>query len=1046
MNAVIHHFRCACACRLALLASLASLAALALSARPGPAFADNARPIVANSLRSDAALWDICFVDQQYGWAVGDRGTVWYTEDGGQRWRLQESGVDAQLRGVRFIDSQNGWIVGGRSTALSGQTVGVLLRTRDGGQTWTTDEGLLLPSLRKIGFFSHADGWAVGEPSALFPSGVFTTDNGGRTWAPVPGNGGWLAGDFIDQVTGAVAGRRGSLAVIRNRGLDASTTPPLGMRGLRQLILAEGNRGWLVGDGSLVMNTTDRGATWQTPDSPLPDAVSDQFDWQALAVREGQCWIAGAPGTRILHSPDEGRTWTMQATGQPLPIHALAFIDGRRGWAAGALGTILATEDGGTTWQRQRCGGIRAALAGFYAEPEEIPLELLARLSGNDGYLGVVELLARRDLENETPRNSAFPQRAHEAVVAVGACQVDSSWRFPLRQAGLELSLEQVRDGWDRVNDGAGIDRLERHIVRQLRIWRPDLVFAPPANLRNPDPLAQLVSDAVFRAVAKAADSTSYAEQLAEQGLEPWKVKKVFATSGQGDSSTISLTTAQIAPRLGGSLADRAATARSLFQEDPPHPPASLGFRLMTSALPADLSRGDFFSGVTLSPGGEARRTLENPPVDNLEGLRRSAQKHRNVQSILERVENDAPGGARLAGQVHDLVGGLEGEEAGNVLHQLAGRYHRHGRWDMAAETLESFVTRYPKHRLVPAAQIWLVQYYSSDEAAWRMQQGQRGSFRTASAQVPAAARNAGTRAKDDGVKPASFELDETEGHVIMADQSVMEERWKKASELAKNIERTSPTLFAEPSLRFPLAVAHRRQGYSRQAERFYLAMRHGSADEMWSACAVGERWLAEPQGRPPKAIVRCRRGTSKPRLDGQLDEPMWSPTEKADLHSALRDDGEWPATALFSYDEEFLYLGIRCRRAPGAVYEAGAGPRPRDADLAGRDRVEICLDLDRDAATYYRLTVDHRGFTADECWGDRSWDPQWFVAAAQSEESWTIEAAIPLIELTGQKPTHHSAWSVGVQRIVPGVGFQSWTTPAGIEVQPQGFGYLLFD
>ncbi len=279
-----------------------------------------------------------------------------------------------------------------------------------------------------------------------------------------------------------------------------------------------------------------------------------------------------------------------------------------------------------------------------------------------------------------------------------------------------------------------------------------------------------------------------------------------------------------------------------------------------------------------------------------------------------------------------------------------------------------------------------------------------------------------------------------------MADATVMEERWKKASELAKNIERTSPTLFAEPALRFPLAVAHRRQGFPRQAERFYLTMRHGSAGITWSACAAGERWLAEPQGEPPKAFVRCRRAANKPRLDGQLDESQWSPTEKAELHSALRDDSEWPAATLFSYDEEFLYLGVRCRRVPGASYEPTPGPRPRDADLGNRDRVDIYLDLDRDAATYYRLSVDHRGFTADECWGDVSWNPRLFVAATQDEETWTVEAAIPLVELTGHKPSHKSAWSVGVQRVVPGVGFQSWTTPAAIQVQPQGFGYLLFD
>jgi hypothetical protein len=52
---------------------------------------------------------------------------------------------------------------------------------------------------------------------------------------------------------------------------------------------------------------------------------------------------------------------------------------------------------------------------------------------------------------------------------------------------------------------------------------------------------------------------------------------------------------------------------------------------------------------------------------------------------------------------------------------------------------------------------------------------------------------------------------------------------------------------------------------------------------------------------------------------------------------------------------------------------------------------------------------------------------------------------AIPLAELTGELPDGDTAWAVGVQRIVPGVGFQSWTTPAAPEVAGEGLGYLIF-
>jgi hypothetical protein len=148
----------------------------------------------------------------------------------------------------------------------------------------------------------------------------------------------------------------------------------------------------------------------------------------------------------------------------------------------------------------------------------------------------------------------------------------------------------------------------------------------------------------------------------------------------------------------------------------------------------------------------------------------------------------------------------------------------------------------------------------------------------------------------------------------------------------------------------------------------------------------------------------------------------------------------------MIAHDADFLYLAVRCRQAPGARYEAASGPRVRDADLTGQDRVDVLLDLDRDYATYYRLTIDHRGWTADSCCGDNTWDPRWFVAARTADGFWTVEAAIPLGQLSGSVPAVGTVWALGVQRTVPGVGFQSWTSPASTGIMPQGFGYLIFE
>ena len=82
---------------------------------------------------------------------------------------------------------------------------------------------------------------------------------------------------------------------------------------------------------------------------------------------------------------------------------------------------------------------------------------------------------------------------------------------------------------------------------------------------------------------------------------------------------------------------------------------------------------------------------------------------------------------------------------------------------------------------------------------------------------------------------------------------------------------------------------------------------------------------------------------------------------------------------------------------------------------------MRIRLDVDRDYTTFYSLSIDHRGWTNDACWGDTSWNPKWFVAAEGDAEHWTVEAAIPWGELTATAPTTGAAaWAVSCERTPP--------------------------
>ena len=993
------------------------------SAFPSPA-ASGVRPLHAadlgladalcsEAMRDDALLSDVCFLDEQQGWAVGDRGVIWHTDDGGRHWHVQDSGVSCPLDSVCFISPTTGWAAGGFGHPFLHTSSGVVLATQDGGRHWQANTKLLVPRLRQLHFFSTREGWAVGGASAMFPSGVFQTHSGGQSFEPVPGGDtlGWLCGWFAEPGRGVVAGGLGTTATVTSSAIQHAPAP-LGLGGVNQMRVARTGSGWLVGDGGLVMVTGDGGRTWRPPLGPVPPSAR-QFDFAALAIHGQKCWIAGSPGSKVFYTPDGGRSWTVLSTSQCLPISALAMIDERRGWAVGALGVILATADGSQSWQPQHAANSRAAVLGLFSQPEDVPLELIARLGGNEGYRVAIEVLNRRDVEVRPRDSGELPDRLREAVAAVGGCDARLAWQFPLRQKGLAQTAEQVIDTWDSANAGHGMEQLEAHVVRLICQWRPDVIVVGEGG---GDPASRLIGQVVVRAASKAAEQASWPEQIAQLGLGPWQAKKLYAALPADVHGTIDVATAQLATRLGRSLSELAAQPRSLLVDRFEAPPQTLGFRTLGSQLAAESERGDFLTGIALAPGGDARRLLQDAPAETVDLLARSAQQRRNAQAIFEHALRDRQDGGGLLAKARVLIAGLDPDGAAWLLYRLGQRYYQTGQWELAAETCQSIVSGYPAHPLSRPAALWLLQYYSSSSAAWRAECRQRAAVQ------PTA--NVTTKFQSDQQLAASV------------------------VPLAAYLEQNQPVLFAEPALQFSLAAAYRRLGQPQPAERLYQAAARSANHDAWRTAAEGELWLAAASGRgaAPKPVLHCVTATKRPHLDGRLDDAVWKQARGMPLESPHHEDGEWPAEVKLAYDREFLYVAIRCRQSLQARYELTAGPRPRDADLSARDRVELLLDIDRGLASYYRFTIDYRGWTADSCWGDSTWDPTWYVAARQEDGFWTAEAAIPFDQLCAHAPQPREVWGLGIQRTVPGVGFQSWSQPAAAAVIPEGFGYLIFD
>src|SRR5262249_6793326 len=156
--------------------------------------------------------------------------------------------------------------------------------------------------------------------------------------------------------------------------------------------------------------------------------------------------------------------------------------------------------------------------------------------------------------------------------------------------------------------------------------------------------------------------------------------------------------------------------------------------------------------------------------------------------------------------------------------------------------------------------------------------------------------------------------------------------------------------------------------------------------------------------------LALCKFTREKPYLDGKFDDPCWQGLQSLTLDNAVGGTAkDYPTQAWFAYDREFLYIALRCQH-PAGHSEPPVKNRTRDANLDPYDRVSILLDLDRDYSTYFQLQVDQRGCVREDCWGDLTWDPRWFVAVHGQENGWQIEAAIPLVELTGERLLPNSA------------------------------------
>ena len=323
--------------------------------------------------------------DGKHLWAAGDKGTILASSDG-EHWRIRSSGTDKQLRAIFGTDD------GRRAWAVTDDNTIVL--TNDGENWSAVNTGITDALYSIVGAPDGSRLWAVGGSRVWQTPGFSNAERStileltdGRHWhaVPNPGNGYlfaifraqdgrmWATGEagtilysrdgehWSAQTSGTESSLWGiygsdrgerllavgtTSAIVESSGGDHWKVHNEGAGGSLNSILAsaDGGQMWVFGDSRQILRSND-GETWRDQrDEGLGDIVSSSGTGDGKRL-----WAVEENYGSILKLTDgehwEGTSGGNQGTPGGL-FSVFATRDGRRQWAVGEWGKILAASDG----------------------------------------------------------------------------------------------------------------------------------------------------------------------------------------------------------------------------------------------------------------------------------------------------------------------------------------------------------------------------------------------------------------------------------------------------------------------------------------------------------------------------------------------------------------------------------------------------------------------------------------------------------------------------------------------------------------------------
>lgn len=328
----------------------AAVAAGASSQAVGPAIE---RPALASTNPHRAVLLAAALAGQRVV-AVGERGIVLCSDDGGSNWKQSKSPVSVTLTSVRFVNEKTGWAVGHGGTILA---------TKDGGNTWVRQlDGL------KAAKLVLAQAMARGNERAIKDAQRMVADGADKPFLDL---------HFFDERLGLAVGAY-NLAFSTNDG-GLTWVPFSGLLDNPQAmhlysVRARGTTVVIAGEQGLVLLSGDGGASFRRIETPY----SGTF-FTAELPKDGAIWLGGLRGN-IWRSSDAGGSWHAMhgrdnaPTGASITASALA-LDGSLLLGSQSGQTLQATGES----LRSRPGPSAGAVTGLLPLPDGRLLTLTLR-------------------------------------------------------------------------------------------------------------------------------------------------------------------------------------------------------------------------------------------------------------------------------------------------------------------------------------------------------------------------------------------------------------------------------------------------------------------------------------------------------------------------------------------------------------------------------------------------------------------------------------------------------------------------------------------